>query len=718
MKKEIDYKKFIKYVHDKFQDKISQKDVEKLLSLEEDYNKDSPTSLGKSLVLNRLIFNGEKISGEKIAFDKPFAKGLNTWIADNGKGKSTIFKIIKYALTGNNSLKKDIKNWINEILLEFQIGQTVYTVYVNKSSRTSEGALYSFTIEKFLELRAAEKLDSTEKHLQFSFKGDDAFSNQIQTFFFNQFSYYSLKYTQKSSKKDDLSLKTSSLSWSSYFKTIYLESSDHGNLYFKEEKIGDQGRKIFEMILGLRLTYPINRLSLLLNREEEEIGKIKIVEASTEKSNKDDKVKLDKDLEKINKDLSNLEKLSNASFDTNPLIEEQLKLQDSINKTLKDHREASSKYNNAVEEKNKKLQENDDFKRDLEVVDNEITRLEKQRVNMNLYQEAGSFFTNLEIKTCPHCETVVSQEKIKDESEHHNCRLCGTEATLQKIDNEELAAKIAKIIEEKTSYEEKKVKLKQKIANGKVEFDTLNANVLKLYSDFIKVPSTEKQQNRLKEIETSINNTRSQLNELKDLNSKKDILRDQKAVVAYRLAELAKEEPKKNETQMEQRALNKEIFIYAIDALKKKRQELNKEILTKLEGLILKEIHEFGLKNISKVEITESYNLVFMQNEESENFDDLTESEKLRVKFAFYLSLIQLDIEYQLGRHSRFLIFDSPGSEEISKANLEGLSAIFKDINKRFGNDLQIFLGTSLREFNEATTEEKATIKAPEEALF
>jgi len=169
---------------------------------------------------------------------------------------------------------------------------------------------------------------------------------------------------------------------------------------------------------------------------------------------------------------------------------------------------------------------------------------------------------------------------------------------------------------------------------------------------------------------------------------------------------------------MEKRVLNKEIFIYAIDALKKKRQELNKEILAKLEGLILKEMQEFGLKNVSKVGISESYNLSFIQNEESVTFDDLTESEKLRVKFAFYLSLIQLDIEYQLGRHSRFLIFDSPGSEEISKANLEGLSAIFKEINKRFGNDLQIFLGTSLREFNEVTTVEKATIKAPEEALF
>jgi pantothenate kinase-related protein Tda10 len=120
MKNSIDYKEFVKYVHKQFKDRIEIKDVETLLSLEEDYNKDNPASLGKSLVLNRLLFTGKKLDGQPFTYDRPLYEGVNVWIADNGKGKSTVFKVIKYALTGRNSIKPDIKEWIEEIYLEFR----------------------------------------------------------------------------------------------------------------------------------------------------------------------------------------------------------------------------------------------------------------------------------------------------------------------------------------------------------------------------------------------------------------------------------------------------------------------------------------------------------------------------------------------------------------------------------------------------------------------
>ncbi|WP_237275615.1 AAA family ATPase [Tenacibaculum ovolyticum] len=302
MSKIIDYNKFIEFVHQNFEDKVDLKDIEKLLSLEEDYNKDSPASLEKPLILNRLVFKGVKNNGNIINYDNTFSKGLNLWIADNGKGKSTIFKIIKYAMTGRNKLKPDIKRWVKEIILEFQIGELPYTIYVNKNSRISEGALYSFGIKSYLKYKSNLKLDTLENDLLFTFRGDDSFINQIQGFFFNQFSFYSLKYTQKSSKKDDPSLKTSNLSWGTYFKTIYLESKEHSNLYLRDS-FGAQGSKIFEMILGLRLTYPINRLELLENKEDEEIGKLKLTDKLIDKVKKSDDVGIKNEFKKIEEDL-------------------------------------------------------------------------------------------------------------------------------------------------------------------------------------------------------------------------------------------------------------------------------------------------------------------------------------------------------------------------------------------------------------------------------
>jgi hypothetical protein len=70
------------------------------------------------------------------------------------------------------------------------------------------------------------KIDVLEAQVKFTFKGDESFQNQMEGFFFNEFSYYSLRYTQQSSSKDTFKLNTSNLSWATYFKSIYLESGD------------------------------------------------------------------------------------------------------------------------------------------------------------------------------------------------------------------------------------------------------------------------------------------------------------------------------------------------------------------------------------------------------------------------------------------------------------------------------------------------------------
>ena len=83
------------------------------------------------------------------------------------------------------------------------------------------------------------------------------------------------------------------------------------------------------------------------------------------------------------------------------------------------------------------------------------------------------------------------------------------------------------------------------------------------------------------------------------------------------------------------------------------------------QNLILAQIQKFGTTSITGVRIDKKYDFVLIQHDKEEKFEDLVEGEKLRVKLAFYLSSIQLDIDHQLGRHPRFLIFDAPGSEEM-----------------------------------------------------
>ncbi|MCI5139096.1 MAG: hypothetical protein D3922_11925, partial [Candidatus Electrothrix sp. AR1] len=99
-------------------------------------------------------------------------------------------------------------------------------------------------------------------------------------------------------------------------------------------------------------------------------------------------------------------------------------------------------------------------------------------------------------------------------------------------------------------------------------------------------------------------------------------------------------------------------------------------------------------------------------------FDDVTEGEQLRAKIAFYLSLIQLDIEFDFGRHTRFLIIDSPGKEEGDSEYLKGLTEVLKDIERRFGEQLQIFIGTAERTLTGVIKEENETVYQPGKFIF
>jgi hypothetical protein len=718
MKTDIDYKKFLDFVHDRFKDSLSLDDVEKILSLEEDYNKDNPKSSGKALHLDRLVFTGIKHNGVVIAYDQEFFNGFYVWIADNQRGKSSIFKIIKYVLTGDNGVKPDVRSWLKEVFLEFSIGTEKFTVYLDKQSRVSSGGLYRTTYQDLLCQKVEDRISAREDLIVMEFKGDAMFSAEMEKFFFEHFSYYTLHYTKKNSRKDEFTLETANLTWNTYFKTIYLDSGSHGKLFFTEESIGQQGKKIFEMILGLPLTFPLNRLSYQLDLENESLGLLRLGNNQEIKKNQADRLQIEEDLTKNSADLAAFSTLETDISDTTALIKEQIFLQDQINKKLKSSNASNKAYQNVLNQRDAKqrlVQEYIEQKSELEA---EILKSSKYLLNMQTYQAAGSFFTDLEVLACPHCEKSVSMEKIEKEQTDHDCRLCGEKSTVQKVDDQDLVLKIEIMEADKSAYESSLRKLNLNIDTEKNTLEDLQQRFENAYAGVIAIGSVETEQSRLEEIEILIAENQKKRTAVQDKEKQLQKLREDRAILLYRQQTSLGLEKASAEDAIEKLYLKISLIKFAIESLQKKRKQLNVNILDKLEGLILNEIQTFGLKNITAVEINEKYDLVLIQNGQTVNFGELTESERLRVKFAFYLSIIQLDIEFKLGRHPRFLIFDSPGSEEISKANLDGLSSIFTQVNQRFGNELQVFLGTTLQEFQTVADQDHTFISTGDELLF
>lgn len=715
--RQINYKDFLKYVHEHFAENITLEEVEEILHLEEDYNKDSPNSLGKSLVIDRLLFTGQKKTGESFIFDQPVYQGINVWIADNHKGKSTIFKIIKFALTGADSIKKDIKSWITEIFLQFTIGKITYTCYINRIGR-DRGGVYRFSINRFMELRENQKFDDVQKEVEFEFNNRIQFEEKIQDFFFEQFSFYTLKYTQKNSAKDSFEINTSSLSWATYFKSIYLESSNYEYLFFDNEKYGSQGKKIFEMILGLPLTYPINMLNIQMDRVMETIGKMKLMDKTKLEFNKSSKVQLEKRLAEVTLEMKALQEGQKIEFNDRPLVEEYNKLSEKINESRKQQRAVSEAYQKGKNELITHEAELQSLEGDKIKISSEITKLKKRELNIDIYRQSESFFTNLEIKTCPHCEKRVSEDKKKSEIEDHICSLCGEESKEQKVDPEEINEK-AKLLEvERRQHEAKLEQIDNTLKKRYGDVEILRKKIAEEYVKSVALTTIETDSRRLSEIETEIESIGKQRSKFTDLLNKKDNFIKEEAVLLFQLNEIAKQESQIGSNEMANLNLKRDVLEYALKGLEKKRVQLNKDILSKLQELIINEVHAFGLLSIDNIEISDKYELIFVQHGISVSFTDLTEGEKLRVKLAFYLSLIQLDIEHNLGRHPRFLIFDSPGSEEMVPKHLQGLSDILKSINDRFKDKLQIFVGSALRDFSHITDKEKTFIKEEDHFVF
>jgi hypothetical protein len=480
-------------------------------------------------------------------------------------------------LTGVESYKPDVKKWLEEIILEFQIGKVIYTVYIDKTGR-DKGALYSFGIDKFLELKENHKLSVIEKEKEFEFKNKRMLEENMQEFFFDHFSFYTLKYTQKNSSKENFELSTANLSWATYFKSIYLESSNYEYLFFGNEKFGAQGRKIFEMILGLPLTYPINMLGIQLDKISEEIGKLKLIDKSKNNIKASEKIELEKRHDLVKKDLKKLREGGRTRFDEKPLIEEYNQIQGKINQIRKEGRTVKELYLKEKEKFDAQETEIKNLLSDENKVIAEINRLIKQELNIKLYKEAGSFFSNLEIKVCPHCDTEVTEQRKDNEREKHECSLCGETSTEKKVEEDELLEKLNRVKEEKLGHQEKLNQIQLNIKEQKNKSQSLKKFITHLSKNINEIPSIDSYNERLKAIEKqieAINNERK--NQQKLIEEEQSLIKEE-AVLEFRLEKIKKEKKQDNSKKIEEYSLKKAVLNYALNLLQKKRNSLNKDI--------------------------------------------------------------------------------------------------------------------------------------------
>ena len=687
----FDFKKFTQELYEEYKDSLTKEEVDDLLYLSDEYSKDTPISTGKRLIIDNVRIIGQKevsanqdYSGAKIDFSLPFNSGVNILIADNLKGKSSIFKVIKYALTGSNSLKANIKKWIHHAFVNFSINDKNYTIYLDLSKRILSAYLFNGVIS------SVDELETYSNEIIFDANSETSFENLINDFFFKQFTYYSLKWTQKSSQKDKDELLQAGASWKTYFKSILLESKDSHSLMY-----GGQGKKVFQMLLGIELTYPINRLSIkkdMLNFEKAK------EQSYTERQKK----QADKNLKKFKNRLVEIESAikdikskSDEKINLSPTYNEYNSTLELINSENKKAQIIEKDRHQKTKELNIITNKQDKNQNEIYRLNKEVEKSTKQRNDLKEYIEIGILFSNLDIKHCPSCNHDVSETRKKVRLQEHKCSLCNEniENENPEIDKEVYADKIENLELTITSLE----KELDKIA---VQNKELQKSYAQCYSEIVSFDQQTKDRmdvsslsNRLQELESIINSAKKDL--VPDVNKKERLIAE-RAVTQFQIQELSAKDPKIVSDYQTKISL----LSSAIDRLSERRLSIGSRVIERLSKLMADEIQALGLNSITEVKIDDNFEIYYKQDNDFVSFDNIAEGEQLRAKISFYLSLIQLDIEFNFGRHPRLLIIDSPGKEEADSKYLEGLAQILNSIESRYGGNLQILIGTAERKLS------------------
>lgn len=282
-------------------------------------------------------------------------------------------------------------------------------------------------------------------------------------------------------------------------------------------------------------------------------------------------------------------------------------------------------------------------------------------------QAAGYLFRRLRPVCCPACEAGIDSQRY-EAVQSGTCALCGT---LE--------------IAEKDQGDDRVFELKGDIADAE-------ATVLRLKGEMAAVErellDTEE---RRRSTEVAIETLKQQLAENDGATLELTV-----AALEARLAELnslLSEEPKGPPTSM---SMDLPVLKAAEEVTKEMFDDLQRDILRDVSAAITRLSKAFGVKNVANMEMTSGGVLWIHQGGSKTSFTKLADGERLRVRVAAALAVVEVARVRGYGRHPGLLVLDSPAAQEMSANDFAALLASVQD-TVRQTERIQIIVGAVAR---------------------
>lgn len=119
---------------------------------------------------------------------------------------------------------------------------------------------------------------------------------------------------------------------------------------------------------------------------------------------------------------------------------------------------------------------------------------------------------------------------------------------------------------------------------------------------------------------------------------------------------------------------------------------LQREVLEQVSASLIRHCRDFGVPNLESMALQGNGALRIRQGGVNQSFGGLNPGERLRVRIALALAVLEVSKVRGHGRHPGLIVLDSPGAQEMSDHDFAALIGSVINAADRFG-DIQIIVG-------------------------
>jgi hypothetical protein len=272
---------------------------------------------------------------------------------------------------------------------------------------------------------------------------------------------------------------------------------------------------------------------------------------------------------------------------------------------------------------------------------------------------ATAVFRRLEPKCCPRCDHTISKEKKDLESATHSCSVCG-----ESITNSEDGEAIKTDLQGRVAASEAAVaRTSAHKKEAESELAALQAKADLLQSRLEAASKELGSAVRRHEVATAV------------------------AVLEGRLEEVSIAPV----TQADDRTGELKILSAIVTETEARVKAMRDGLLTDVSARLVEYAKAFGMENLSEASLKGNASLSLVKGGVPTTYSKVTEGEKLRLKVATVLAMIEIAEARGIGRHPGLLMIDSPAAQEVSPVDVDHLVAGLQAVSTKLPH-FQVFV--------------------------